>query len=139
MKIRGREIGLHKRPYLIAEMSGNHNQSLARALEIVDAAARSGVDAIKLQTYTADTMTIDVDAPGFTIEDSRSLWAGRRLYELYQEAHTPWNGTVRLCSERQRIVCIVSARRLTIRRWTSWSPSTCQHTRSLHSKTRIYR
>jgi pseudaminic acid synthase len=90
MKIGQREIGLHRRPYIIAELSGNHNQSLARALELVDAAARTGVDAIKLQTYTADTMTIDVDAPGFVIDDAKSLWAGRRLYELYQEAHTPW-------------------------------------------------
>lgn len=90
MKIGEREIGVHHRPYVIAEMSGNHNQSLERALEIVDAAAGSGVDAIKLQTYTADSMTIDVDAPGFVIDDPKSLWAGRRLYELYQEAHTPW-------------------------------------------------
>jgi N-acetylneuraminate synthase len=71
-------------------MSGNHNQSLARALEIVDAAARSGADAIKLQTYTADTMTLNVNKPGFVIEDPNSLWAGRQLYELYEEAHTPW-------------------------------------------------
>jgi N-acetylneuraminate synthase len=71
-------------------MSGNHNQSLERALSIVDAAAASGADAIKIQTYTADTMTLDVDAPGFTIEDPKSLWAGRRLHDLYQEAHTPW-------------------------------------------------
>lgn len=90
MKIGKREIGEHQRPYVIAEMSGNHNQSLDRALEIVDAAASTGVDAIKLQTYTADTMTIDVDAPGFLIEDPKSLWVGRRLYELYEEAHTPW-------------------------------------------------
>jgi N-acetylneuraminate synthase len=91
MKIGQREIGLQHRPYVIAEMSGNHNQSLERALEIVDAAARSGVDAIKLQTYTADTMTIDVDAPGFVIQDAKSLWAGRKLYDLYDEAHTPWD------------------------------------------------
>jgi pseudaminic acid synthase len=91
MKIGQREIGLNHRPYVIAEMSGNHNQSLSRALEIVDAAARTGVDAIKLQTYTADTMTIEIDAPGFVIEDPGSLWAGRKLYELYTEAHTPWD------------------------------------------------
>jgi N-acetylneuraminate synthase len=71
-------------------MSGNHNQSLDRALAIVDAAAESGADAIKLQTYTADTMTLDVDAPGFVIDDPGSLWAGRRLHDLYREAHTPW-------------------------------------------------
>jgi N-acetylneuraminate synthase len=85
-----REIGPHVRPYLIAEMSGNHNGSLDRALAIVDAAARSGADAIKLQTYTADTMTLDLRAPGFVIDDPGSPWAGRQLYELYAEAATPW-------------------------------------------------
>lgn len=90
MKIENREIGLKQRPYLIAEMSGNHNQSLDRALAIVDAAARSGADAIKLQTYTAETMTLDLREPGFVIEDPKSLWAGRQLFELYEEAHTPW-------------------------------------------------
>jgi len=101
LKIGNREIGLDQRPYLIAEMSGNHNQSLERALEIVDAAARSGADAIKLQTYTADTMTLDIRAPGFVIEDEGSLWAGRQLYELYREAHTPW-GWHRPIMERAR-------------------------------------
>lgn len=90
MKILERSIGAGHRPYLIAEMSGNHNQSLERALEIVDAAAASGADAIKLQTYTADTMTLNVRMPGFVIDDPKSLWNGRQLYELYQEAHTPW-------------------------------------------------
>jgi len=90
MQISGRKIGPGERPYVIAEMSGNHNQSLARALEIVDAAAANGADAIKLQTYTADTMTLNVRMPGFVIEDPNSLWAGRQLYELYQEAYTPW-------------------------------------------------
>ena len=91
MHINGRTIGLDARPYLIAEMSGNHNHSLDRALEIVDAAAASGADAIKLQTYTADTITLDCDGPGFVIEDEKSLWNGRRLHELYDEAHTPWD------------------------------------------------
>ncbi len=91
ISIAGRCIGDLHRPYLIAEMSGNHNQSLDRALAIVDAAARAGADAIKLQTYTADTMTLDVRAPGFVIEDPQSLWAGRQLYDLYKEAHTPWD------------------------------------------------
>ncbi|MEM8726022.1 MAG: pseudaminic acid synthase [Pseudomonadota bacterium] len=91
MQINGREIGLQARPYLIAEMSGNHNHSLDRALEIVTAAAESGADAIKLQTYTADTITLDAEGPGFVIEDEGSLWNGRKLHELYDEAHTPWD------------------------------------------------
>ncbi len=90
IEISGRKIGAAYRPYLIAEMSGNHNQSLIRALEIVDAAANAGADAIKLQTYTADTMTLNVSTKGFVIEDPQSLWAGRQLYDLYKEAHTPW-------------------------------------------------
>jgi pseudaminic acid synthase len=91
MKIGNRTIGREQRPYIIAEMSGNHNQSLDRALAIVDAAADAGADAIKLQTYTPETMTLDVRAPGFVIEDEKSLWAGRQLFDLYREAHTPWD------------------------------------------------
>jgi len=88
--IDNRPIGPGHRPYLIAEMSGNHNRSLDRALKIVDAAAAAGADAIKLQTYTAETMTLNLSGPGFVIEDQTSLWHGRRLYDLYDEAHTPW-------------------------------------------------
>lgn len=92
MAVRNRRLVRHDGPpYLIAEMSGNHNQSLERALDIVGAAARSGADAIKLQTYTADTMTIDSDMPGFVVQDPGSLWAGWRLYDLYTEGHTPWD------------------------------------------------
>jgi N-acetylneuraminate synthase len=91
IRIGEREIGEGARPYLIAEMSGNHNQSIDRALAIIDAAAEAGADAVKLQTYTAETMTVDVDAPGFVITDPASLWHGRNLYDLYDEAHTPWD------------------------------------------------
>ena len=90
LKIFNRQIGRHSPPFIIAEMSGNHNQSLKRALEIVDAAAAAGVHALKLQTYTADTMTLDINEGDFHIADPNSLWQGRALYELYQEAHTPW-------------------------------------------------
>lgn len=88
--IAGRPIGPDHPPLVIAEMSGNHNQSLERALAIVEAAAKSGAHALKLQTYTADTMTLDVGGEGFVIDDPDSLWAGRTLYDLYREAHTPW-------------------------------------------------
>lgn len=90
MKIGDRSISLNHRPYVIAEMSGNHNKSLDRALEIVDAAAASGADAVKLQTYTADTITLDSNKADFVIRDLASLWHGRQLYDLYVEAHTPW-------------------------------------------------
>ena len=89
-KIANREIGRTQSPFIIAEMSGNHNQSLDRAFEIVACAANSGVHAIKLQTYTADTITLDVKEGEFFIEDKNSLWKGKSLYELYQEAYTPW-------------------------------------------------
>lgn len=88
--IGGRIIGAGTPPFLIAEMSGNHNQSLERALAIVDAAAKTGVHALKIQTYTADTMTLDLDYGDFFINDPKSLWNGTSLYKLYQQAHTPW-------------------------------------------------
>lgn len=88
--IAGRIIGSQAAPFVIAEMSGNHNQSLERALAIVDAAAKAGAHALKLQTYTADTMTLDLEQGEFHIGDSGSLWAGRSLYSLYQDASTPW-------------------------------------------------
>ncbi len=84
-------IGAMHRPYVIAEMSGNHNQSLERALAIVDAAATAGVQALKLQTYTADTITLDVEEGDFVIGDAASLWKGRSLHSLYKEAYTPWD------------------------------------------------
>ncbi len=87
IRLPGRTIGTAHKPFIIAEMSGNHNQSIDRALAIVDAAAAAGADAIKLQTYTADTMTIK---GAYQITDDSSLWKGRELYDLYKEAYTPW-------------------------------------------------
>ena len=91
MKISNRPLGLHNPPLVIAEMSGNHNQSLNRGIEIVEAAAAAGVHALKLQTYTAATMTLNLNSPDFQILDKQSPWYGRTLYDLYDEAHTPWD------------------------------------------------
>ncbi|GGE00175.1 pseudaminic acid synthase [Rhizobium anhuiense] len=86
--IAGRAIGPDYPPYILAEMSGNHNQDLERAYRIIDKAKEAGADGVKIQTYRADTITIDHDGPGFTVEGG--LWDGRKLYGLYEEAHTPW-------------------------------------------------
>lgn len=91
IQIAHRTVGRGHEPFVIAEMSGNHNQSLDRALAIVEAAARAGAHALKLQTYTADTMTIVCDRPEFRIEDPDSLWHGETLHHLYHQAHTPWD------------------------------------------------
>ena len=88
--IAGRTVGEGAPPFIIAEMSGNHNRDIDRALAIVDAAADAGAHAITLQTYTADTLTLDIDRPEFVIDDAGSLWNRRTLYDLYEEAHTPW-------------------------------------------------
>ena len=90
ISIADRKIGLDCPPFIIAEMSGNHNQSLERALAIVDAAAKAGAHGLKIQTYTPDTMTLDLDEAEFHISDPKSLWAGTSLYKLYGEAYTPW-------------------------------------------------
>jgi pseudaminic acid synthase len=90
IQILHKEIGQGSKPFIIAEMSGNHNQSLERALQIVEEAAKAGVDALKLQTYTADTMTLDISKGEFFIDDPNSLWEGYSLYELYKKAYTPW-------------------------------------------------
>lgn len=90
MKIGKHLIGPEHPPFIIAEVSGNHNQSLDRALELVDLAAASGAHALKLQTYTADTLTIDVKDGEFWISDPKSLWKGESLYDLYKKAYTPW-------------------------------------------------
>lgn len=85
-----RLVGSDQPPFIIAEMSGNHNQSLDRALELVDAAAQAGAHAVKLQTYTADTITLNVREGEFTISDEKSLWKGNNLHDLYSKAYTPW-------------------------------------------------
>jgi len=91
MKIGERNISTEHKPFIIAELSANHNQSLERALELVKKAAESGADAIKLQTYTADTMTFSIKSEEFMIRDESSPWNGRHMYDLYDEAHTPWD------------------------------------------------
>ena len=88
LHINGRPIGPGEPTYIIAEMSANHNQDFGQAVRIVEAARAAGADAVKLQTYTADTLTIDCDAPCFRIKGT--IWEGRTLHELYAEAHTPW-------------------------------------------------
>jgi pseudaminic acid synthase len=90
ISIAGVTVGPDQPPLIVAEISGNHNGSLDRALDIVRAVAASGAQAVKLQTYTADSLTIDVDAPRFRLSDSHGLWGGRRLYDLYTEAATPY-------------------------------------------------
>ncbi|GIN59603.1 pseudaminic acid synthase [Lederbergia ruris] len=84
------KIGRGNPPFIIAEMSGNHNQSLDRALAIVEAAAKAGAHGLKIQTYTPDTMTLNIDSGDFFVDDKENMWAGKTLYELYGEAHTPW-------------------------------------------------
>jgi N-acetylneuraminate synthase len=102
LRIAGRPIGPGHPAYLIAEMSGNHNGDIERAVAIVRAAAQSGADAVKLQTYTADTITIDSQRPEFVV-GGEGPWAGRTLYDLYQEAHTPWAWHERLFAEAKAL------------------------------------
>jgi len=110
IEIGGRPIGPSHPPFVIAEMSGNHNQSLERALAIVQAAAHAGAHAIKLQTYTADTMTLDVRGGTFEINDPDSLWAGQNLHDLYQHAHTPWewHGPIMERARELGLICFSS-------------------------------
>lgn len=110
IKISDRLIGADHPPFIISELSGNHNQSLERALAIAEAAAKSGAHALKLQTYTADTMTLDVEKGEFFINDPKSLWKGNSLYDLYKKAYTPWEwheALFKRCKEL-RIICFSS-------------------------------
>lgn len=88
--IDGIEIGLHTPPFIVAEMSGNHNQSIDRAMEMIEVIASTGVQALKIQTYTPDTMTLNSNSSEFKINDPKSLWNGYSLYDLYSDAHMPW-------------------------------------------------
>lgn len=103
MKILDSIISPAERPYVIAEVSANHGGEFSRAQDLVAAAAAAGASAVKFQTYTADTMTIDCDRPEFRIDNSESLWNGRTLYDLYEEAHTPWEWHAPLFEEAQRL------------------------------------
>lgn len=107
MNIANFKIGQHTKPFIIAEMSGNHNQSVERACKIIEEAAKAGAHAVKLQTYTADTLTINHRGGLFDIKDETSLWKNRNLYELYQEAHTPWEWHQQLfkCAADNNIIC----------------------------------
>ena len=109
-KIDNREISYGSKPFIIAEMSGNHNGSIARALELVDAAADSGADAVKLQTYTADTLTLNIKSDEFVISDENSLWCGKSLYELYSEASTPWewHSEIMAHASKRGLICFSS-------------------------------
>lgn len=90
ISVEDRKISIFDKPFIIAEMSGNHNHSLERALEIVEAAAEAGAHALKIQTYTADTLTLNSESEDFLITDNESLWKGKKLHDLYNEAYTPW-------------------------------------------------
>lgn len=101
-KIGSRIVGDNAPTFIVAELSGNHNQDYNRALELVHAAKEAGADAIKLQTYTADTITIDCDDPIFQINEG-TIWDGRTLYDLYQEAYTPWDWQPRIMEEANKL------------------------------------
>jgi len=103
IKIAATSIGKDHKPFVIAELSGNHNQSLQRALELIRAAAEAGVQAVKLQTYTADTMTLNSSRAEFVINDETSPWHGQNLYDLYQKAHTPWDWHAEIFAEAKKL------------------------------------
>ena len=111
IKIKNIKISQKNKPIIIAEMSGNHNQSLNRALKIVDAAAECGVHMLKLQTYTPDTMTLNINSSDFLIKNKKSLWYGKYLYNLYKEAYTPWKWHAKIMNKAKKrgLICFSSA------------------------------
>jgi pseudaminic acid synthase len=108
MRIKNKEIGNNSKVFIIAELSANHNGDLSTAIETIKAAKRAGADCIKLQTYTADTITIDSHKDDFVIKDT--IWSGRKLYELYEEAYTPWEWHEILfkTAEEEGLICFSS-------------------------------
>ncbi|MBM5799084.1 MAG: pseudaminic acid synthase, partial [Cyanobacteria bacterium K_Offshore_0m_m2_072] len=110
IEIAGRPVGPDRPPLVIAEMSGNHNQSLERAFELVDAAAAAGAQALKLQTYTADTITLNVRGGDFEIRDQGSLWTSQNLHDLYAKAYTPWewHGPIMERARQHGLLCFSS-------------------------------
>ena len=113
MQILDRRISPSEKPYVIAEVSANHGGDLNRALDMVAAAAEAGASAVKFQTYTADTITIRCDRPEFRIENPDSLWSGRTLHDLYDEAHMPWEWQARWRWRAQERLDIVRRLRIT--------------------------
>ena len=103
MRISGKSISTTERPYVIAEVSANHGGNIDRALEMIYLAAEAGASAVKFQTYTADTLTIECDKPDFRISNPNSLWNGRTLYDLYEEAYMPWQWHETLFDEASKI------------------------------------
>ncbi len=110
MNIAGHKVGLNHPPFIIAEMSGNHNQSLERAIDIVKEAGKSGVQAIKLQTYKPESITLNIQGGDFEIKDKNSLWYGKNLYELYKTGSTPWEWHYEIIKEAKKLglICFSS-------------------------------
>lgn len=110
IKILNRPISVKHKPFIIAEMSANHNQSLSNALKIIDKAKQAGVDAIKIQTYTPDTLTIKSSRKEFTITDKSSIWYNQNLYNLYKKAYTPWDWHQKIFdySKKKGLICFSS-------------------------------
>lgn len=121
MIIGERQIGRAEAPFIVAEMSGNHNQSLDRALAIVDAAAKAGAHGLKLQTYMPDTMTLDLAEGEFFISDPNSLWQGASLYKLYQEAYTPWEWHQPIFDRARERGLVAFSTPLMKRQWIFWN------------------